>query len=318
MPIHFPPITRRRFLQTAAIGVSSAIGLGGSDPANSAPAAGVPVTAPPPAAPVSHRMVLLSDTHINADPAKLAGRPNVNLTDNLKQVLDEVARLDGPAGHLLINGDCAHIDGQAGDYEQLVKLIQPIREAGYDVHALLGNHDDREKFFTVGVQAQPDAPAVARRHVELIRMERANWLLLDSLWQVNITPGELGVDQLAWVEKLLDEHDDKPMHVVLHHSFDFDAEVKMGLRDTAALLDLLSPRKHVKSVHYGHTHNWSVRQRDDGLHVINLPPTAYVFRAEWPNGWVSCDLAEAGCKLTLSCLSKDHPQHGETHELVYR
>jgi len=318
MPIHFPPITRRRFLQTAAVGVGSAVGLGCSDSASSAPAAGAPVTALPPAAPVSHRMVLLSDTHINADPAKLAGRHSVNLTDNLKQVLDEVAKLDGPPGHLLINGDCAHIDGQAGDYEQLVKLIQPSREAGYDVHALLGNHDDREKFFAIGVQTQPEAPAVAGRHVELIQMQRANWLLLDSLWQVNITPGELGEEQLAWVEKLLDQHSDKPMHIVLHHSFDFKDEPNFGLRDTAALLDLLSPRKHVKVVYYGHTHNWSVTQRDDGLHEVNLPPTAYVFNAARPNGWVTCDLAEDACKLTLTCLSKDHPEHGQTHELVYR
>lgn len=310
MPIHFPPITRRRFLQTAAVGVGSAAGLGlsrlsGPTAANASENA-------------SHRMVLLSDTHINADPAHLAGRPNVNMSDNLARALAEVAKLDGQPGHLLINGDCAHLDGQRGDYEQLVKLIEPIREAGYNVHALLGNHDHRENFYTIGVQARPDAPAVADRHVELIQMQRSNWLLLDSLWRVNITPGELGADQLAWIQKLLDQHDDKPMHVVLHHSFDFKDEPNFGLRDTAALLDLLSPRKHVKAVYYGHTHNWSVRQRDDGLHEVNLPPTAYVFNAERPNGWVACDLAEGSCKLTLNCLDKDHPEHGETHELAYR
>ena len=309
MPVHFPPITRRRFLQTtAAAGLGSTLGLGGASPLRAAPVAGT----------TSHRMVLLSDTHINADPAHLAGRPSVNMSDNLARALAEVARLDTPPGHLLINGDCAHLDGQAGDYEQLVKLITPIREAGYDVHALLGNHDDREKFFTVGVQARPDAPAVANRHLELIQMERANWLLLDSLWRVNITPGELGAEQLAWVERLLDEHDDKPMHVVLHHSFDFKDEPNFGLRDTAALLGLLGPRRHVKAVYYGHTHNWSVTQRDDGLHEVNLPPTAYVFNAERPNGWVTCDLAEDACKLTLSCLDKAHPEHGQTHELAYR
>ena len=68
---------------------------------------------------------------------------------------------------------------------------------------------------------------------------------------------------------------------------------------------------------FGHTHNWNIKQ-EAGIHLINLPPTAYVFREGRPSGWVAARVGEDGLTLKLHALDKQHKQHGETHELKYR
>ena len=59
-----------------------------------------------------------------------------------------------------------------------------------------------------------------------------------------------------------------------------------GNNDTVALFEVIRPRKQVKAYIYGHTHTWKVEQDDSGLHLINLPPVAYIFHEGDPSGWV--------------------------------
>ena len=46
---------------------------------------------------------------------------------------------------------------------------------------------------------------------------------------------------------------------MVHHNPGFLGKVG-GLRDTEALFKVLRPRKQVKAVIYGHTHDWHVRR----------------------------------------------------------
>ena len=68
---------------------------------------------------------------------------------------------------------------------------------------------------------------------------------------------------------------------------------------------------------FGHSHVWKVDQRE-GLHLVNLPPTAYVFAASSPNGWVDARVAADGMTLELRCLDPQHAQHGQRVELKWR
>src|SRR5207247_10872952 len=52
-----------------------------------------------------------------------------------------------PAG-VFLTGDCAYSQGESGDYAVLSDLLDPIREAQMPVHLALGNHDQREHFWT--------------------------------------------------------------------------------------------------------------------------------------------------------------------------
>jgi 3',5'-cyclic-AMP phosphodiesterase len=73
-----------------------------------------------------------------------------------------------------------------------------------------------------------------------------------------------------------------------------------------------------KAYVYGHSHTWLTKKDADGLHEINLPPTAYVFDNARPNGWVRARLSATGISLELRALDPAHPEHGKARELAWR
>ena len=92
----------------------------------------------------------------------------------------------------------------------------------------------------------------------------------------------------------------------------------MGIKDTAAFFDIIRPRRQVKAYIYGHTHNWMVETDPSGIHLVNLPPVAYVFEEGKPSGWVHMRLAAEGMRLELRCVDPKQKEHGEVHELKWR
>lgn len=313
MPITLPPISRRRFVagSLAALGVSVlprmrafALDAGKADP---------------------NRFALLSDTHIAADPATLGRK--INMTDQLRQVVAEVLKLSPAPANVLLNGDFAFNTGESADYASGVKLLEPLRKAGMPIHIGLGNHDNRERFLAaVPDEAKRPAPLKDTKHVMVLQTPRANWLILDSLDVTNKTPGLLGGDQLAWLAKTLDANTDKVNLVMVHHNPNPPAQtttqdkskLPAGIIDTAALFDVLSPRKQAKALIYGHSHRWSHEKRDDGLHLVNLPTTAYVFSPEQPSAWTDARLEENGATFELHTLDPKHAWAGQKFELTWR
>ena len=90
-----------------------------------------------------------------------------------------------------------------------------------------------------------------------------------------------------------------------------------GLIDSDQLLQVLLPRKQVKALLFGHTHNWDITQKH-GMHLINLPAVAYVFNPLEPSGWVDAHVGPTSLHLTLNCLDPAHRWHGQTHDLAWR
>jgi predicted phosphodiesterase len=301
MPIELPAFSRRHFLGRSLL-AGAGMTLGGRlsaaheriDP---------------------HSWALLSDTHIDFDSAVVAR--GVNVTENFKAVAAEVAALeDRPAG-VLINGDCAYLKGLPGDYANFVKLLMPMRAAGLPVLMTLGNHDDRENFWRGMEELKERKHPLPDKHVAVVKTPRANWFFLDSLDKVNVTPGLCGESQLAWLAKALDANGDKPALVCAHHNLADDVS-KGALIDTAALLHVLIPRRQVKAYIFGHTHDWKVTPHESGIHLVNLPPVAYVFKQGNPSGWVHATLEEKGMRLKLQCLDRNHGAHGEVREVKWR
>jgi hypothetical protein len=90
-----------------------------------------------------------------------------------------------------------------------------------------------------------------------------------------------------------------------------------ALRDTIPLLKILLPRKHVKAYFFGHTHQYTHKQID-GLHLVNLPSTAWIFMKGQPLGWTDMHLEKNGAKLQLHCLDPKHPLHKDKLDLEWR
>lgn len=262
------------------------------------------------------RFALLADTHIPTDPETTSNK--VNMAANLRGVVEQLARLDSVPAATFILGDCAHLEGKVGDYKLLGEILAPLARHDLAVHLALGNHDHRQNCLDAFPPADGPLHAKVERRVLVLPGKFANWFLLDSLEFVNKAPGALGQTQIAWLAKALDEHKDKPALIVVHHNPVSPGMGKPpGLTDASAFLDLAVSRKQVKAVFFGHTHVWDIT-RHEGLHLVNLPPVAYVFGEGKPNGWIDCRLSAEGAKLKLLCHDPGHRQHGEVTELAWR
>ncbi len=301
MPLELRPLSRRRLLGTSLAALTAGL----------LPrrlwAADKPVD---PA-----RVALFSDTHVAAD-AKAVLREVCMFEHLQKASADMLAQPTLPSA-MLVNGDLALNVGLPGDYATFTAGVKPIREAGVPIHLTLGNHDDRDNFW----KAVPPADAgkvVDGKHVSVVTTRFADFLLLDSLELVNKTPGLLGDGQRAWLERALDARADRPCVVVVHHNpIDPNSAKPTGIKDTAELMKILLPRKQAKALVFGHTHKW-VKSTVEGLHLLNLPPVAYVFKKGDPSGWVDCTVDPQGAKLMLRTIDPAHPAHRDTWDLKWR
>ncbi len=306
MPIYLPPISRRRFLSTTATGVLAA-GSGWLTFGNAAERESGDFD--------PHSVALLSDTHIFHQ--RDAVHRGTNMYDNMRAAAQQIAALSTLPSSLLINGDCAFMNGQAEDYVVFLETLAPYRQAGLPVHFTLGNHDDRANFWNADAQCKSGDAGVDNRHLSIVKTERANWFLLDSLDRTNATPGLLGDAQLAWLAKALDAHADKPAILVVHHQPLEGESVASGLKDTKALYDIIVPRTQLKAYVFGHTHHWHQREHE-GIHLINLPPVAYPFNRTDPSGWVQVKLEGDGASFQLNAIDQKHTAHGDRFEVKWR
>lgn len=299
MPVSLPAPSRRRFLTSLGAAVVSL------------PFARIS------AAEVDEDLIaILNDTHIGEK--QPAGSP---IPQHLKDTVDWLLALPKRPAAVLINGDLALKDGQPGDYAFLAKLIQPLRDAGLPVHLTMGNHDNRDVFYQVMKAEKPAQALVAAKHVIVVPARRANFFLLDSLQQVNVAPGELGAEQLAWLGKTLDAHADKPAVIVAHHNPRLGGDplhFPGGLIDSQPLWDALAARRQVKAYVHGHIHHRSLARHAD-IHIINTPATSYVAKAETSTtGWTMARLRDDGMTITTHTHLTDHAWNGQEDALAWR
>lgn len=300
MPIHLPPISRRAFLTRTLI-------------------AGAGLTLKPSLFAETKRFnpdswALFSDIHLAADQAVI--QRGVNMAKHFTTVSNELLGLNELPAALFITGDCALNSGEKEDYGTVTKLLEPIRAAQMPIHLALGNHDNRERFWDVLQDEKAAKRPVADRQVALIQTPRANWFILDSLDKTLSTPGYLGKEQLDWLAAGLDKNANKPAIVVVHHNPGI--EENMGLKDTSAFFEVIRPRKQVKAYIYGHTHTWKIERDSSGIHLVNLPPVAYVFQEGNPSGWVHAKVEDQKMSLELRCIDTTHKAHGQKVELEWR
>jgi len=263
----------------------------------------------------ANAFALFSDTHLDGNTGQVTR--GVNMARNFERAAEELVSLPQKPARLFVTGDLAHNSGQAADYGTVAKLLTPVREAGLPVHLALGNHDHRDRFWQAFQELKAARRPVRDHQTSIVRTPLADWFILDSLETTLSTPGLLGQEQLAWLARSLDEHPSKPAIVLVHHNPGLEGG-NMGLKDTVAFMEVLRPRRRVKAYIFGHTHNWKVQKDESGLHLVNLPPVAYVFRDGDPSGWVLAKLHSGGMRLELRSLDPNHREHGRVLELAWR
>ncbi len=148
----------------------------------------------------------------------------------------------------VIAGDLAD-NGEPEAYEHLKEVLPRLN---LPVHFTLGNHDDRGNFLRVFGQEH----ACETGHVcKAIDANGHRVILLDSLIS-GAKPGELCPLRLAWLAAKLQEAQDKPVFVVLHHNANrlFIPSDRIMLENPESLFSVLRSHPDVRHVIAGHVH----------------------------------------------------------------
>jgi len=257
------------------------------------------------AKPERQRWALLSDTHISEDP-EFTNR-GFFPARNLKTVAEQIA-----VSHWdqqIVNGDLALRIGQAADYRRFMDLTQPLVAAA-PLALSLGNHDDRLN----AIAALGAKGAVADKWVSTFDAGPFQVVVLDSLFQTNMSAGLLGKLQRDWLATFLDEHAGKPALVFVHHTLD---DSDGSLLDSDRFLKIVTSRKQVKAVFYGHSHVYKYDVQE-GLHLVNQPAVGYNFSDDQPVGWLEAEFTPAEARITLHAIAGNKALDGQTKLLRWR
>jgi 3',5'-cyclic AMP phosphodiesterase CpdA len=188
-------------------------------------------------------LVQLSDLHLREDRREPAER--------LAHAVRSVAALQPRPDAVLLSGDLADEPSRAA-YDQAHELLAPL---GLPLHAIPGNHDDRDLLrarFGPGPApaGTPVRFAVGCGALRLVGCDSTN-------------PGEergsLGADQLGWLDQVLGEQPDTPTLLALHHPpvltgvRSMDA-IALAREDRLALEALLGEHPQVHAITCGHVH----------------------------------------------------------------
>ncbi|TDB67514.1 metallophosphoesterase family protein [Arundinibacter roseus] len=298
MPQVFYKQTRRSFLRTTAQlagAYTTAYGLGVSSVLGAS-------------APDETPIALLSDTHVSQDMQNQYR--GFFPYQNLQQVVPQVVASKPEA--MLINGDVARLVGEKADYSLVKQLLEPVAQQN-PVYMTLGNHDHREhiqEVFSVSGPLQP----VKDKRVLVVELPYTRFILLDSLMFVNKTPGFLGQDQRKWLQTYLQQSDQKPTVIFVHHTL---SDNDSSLLDTDKFFAIIRPFRQVKAVFYGHSHVYSYDTLD-GIHLINQPAVGYNFSDDQPIGWLSGKFGKQGVDLTLHAIAGNRSDDNKTKSLGWR
>lgn len=254
----------------------------------------------------------VSDTHIDTD--RDCVEHDGKMSEHFELVLADVLATKEPLAGILVNGDMAHLKGRAEDYVALVKLLEPIRRANLDLSFVPGNHDDRTALLTALRGTSVLQSPVPDHCVSIRDSGPLRFILLDSLIRTDYTPGELGKAQLEWLAGELDKAPDRPTILFMHHCIRGDGK---GLIDEKALTDVIVPRRQVKALIMGHSHEYRSSELE-GIQLVELPASGYAFTKEQPVGWIRARLDGRGAELELRALDVKGQLHSQKRLLRWR
>lgn len=191
------------------------------------------------------KLVILSDLH-------LLPEGDLSLTlDTHARLLEGIAHLNavhGDADLCILAGDPAD-RGEAAAYQ---RLKAALATASMPVAITIGNHDDRATFAEVfGAEYLSETGHVDR----VIDIKGYRVILLDSA-VTGQHSGRLEDEQLDWLAIRLDEAEDLPVIVVLHHNANplFTAVDEIMLENGTELVDVLGRHPDIRQVIAGHVH----------------------------------------------------------------
>jgi 3',5'-cyclic-AMP phosphodiesterase len=182
-------------------------------------------------------LVQLSDLHLREGP------DGAGPAERLRRAVQRVAALAPTPSALLLSGDIADAPSSAA-YEQAHELLAPL---GVPIHAIPGNHDDRDM---LRARFGGGRFAVSCGALRLVGCDST---------VAGEEYGALGQEQLAWLADRLGEQPDTPTLLALHHPPVLSGvramdTIALAVEDRVALEALLADHLQVRAITCGHVH----------------------------------------------------------------
>lgn len=210
----------------------------------------------------------ISDLHIKPR-GRLAYR-KVDTALCLKTAVQSLLHLPQKPDAVIVTGDLVDA-GLPEEYGLLAEILAPL---DLPLFLMPGNHDLRAPLRAAFPRHGYLGIAGAIRFT--VEAFALRIVALDSL--VEGQPyGELGPDQLAWLDRTLAEQPDRPTVVAVHHP-PFDTGIghmdRIGLRDATALAAVIARHQQVERVLSGHVHR-PIQTRFAGTLASIAPSVAH-------------------------------------------
>ena len=119
-----------------------------------------------------NKVVILSDAHVGVSSGQWQ-------RDGLAARIATILLMDPLPGCVLVLGDMAYEHGDVADYELFKTMMEPLDKVDIPWYPMMGNHDNREAFFSVFPERKSNL--VADRFVTVVRTPRSDFVLLGSL-----------------------------------------------------------------------------------------------------------------------------------------
>jgi 3',5'-cyclic AMP phosphodiesterase CpdA len=190
-------------------------------------------------------LVQLSDLHLRAGPD---GR---GPAARLERAVRQVSALEPQPVAVLLSGDLVDEPSSAA-YEEALELLERL---GVPIHAIPGNHDDRD---LLRAHFGP-GPAPAGAPVQLAVNCGPLRLVGCDTTRPGKEAGALGDEQLRWLDETLSERPETPTLLAVHHPpvltgvRSMDA-IALIAEDRGALEALLAGHPQVQAITCGHVH----------------------------------------------------------------
>lgn len=188
------------------------------------------------------RVVQITDIHLTAKPGtELYG---VDTAQSLENIIEAIKKLPVKPDVIITTGDIAE-DGSKSAYSRFQDLVAGLN---IPVYVLPGNHDDisnmGSSFKTEGFHC-----------TAAMRLKNWGFVFVNSQVEGH-SHGDVGLDELAEMEKSISELSGLPILVSLHHSpSNMCPSSGCQLKNAAEFTAALNQHPNVKGVIAGHTHN---------------------------------------------------------------
>lgn len=211
--------------------------------------------------------VHLSDTHFLEDPSK--PQYGIRTAEIFERAVPLVNAVHPDL--IVVGGDLTSDEKEASYHRArtaFARLDAPV-------HAMMGNHDDRRAYRSAFCA---DQPASGDPVVRAFDHGSCRFVLLDSQLP-GAVEGRMDGDQLAWLERDLAAHLDRPTFVFVHHP-PLPIGVRwldnMGFLNGGDLVRVIQRHLQVRAVLFGHIHQpriWRYR----GVVFAGVPALAFQF-----------------------------------------